>query len=355
MTEMGQNHGRAAGATPSCFLCLLPLHVSKRPLDCRLPLPPPPSCCARGSASTEAALQHLNPSAQHPKSQELGRWPPRSSPQPSQVPRQLSRFLSAKRLINEVEKEEEQAEWSVLRDSAARRRRRALGIDLRISSHPRGERLLRKYRGGKAEGRQPGQWEPCRCGQEGHRAGIRPPVSQSHLQHPLPKGRRQRGLQGWEQEGWALGIPMAFSPCPGAQVCPYRRVPALCCELQLPTAALGRAGGTDGGREGGGQAGLCGKGVFLQLSSSQFPSCLCEAWLLCPWEELLGGWREPLTPGHQPWLGSSPRSVHTSGGQCQRLPGSHRRGRFPSPAHSSKQRTGDVRVTGAHEQQLLQL
>lgn len=91
--KWAKNHGRADGAAPSCFLCLLLLHVGKRPPDCPLPLPPPPSCCARGSASTKAALQHPSPSAQDPKSRELGWWPPHCSAQPFQIPRQLLRLL----------------------------------------------------------------------------------------------------------------------------------------------------------------------------------------------------------------------------------------------------------------------
>lgn len=166
---------------------------------------------------------------------------------------------------------------------------------------------------------------------------------------PCPKAGGTGGLQRCGQEGWALGTPMAPAARPGAQACPSRRAPALRCQRQLPQQHR------EGRREGGGRAGLCGKGVF---SSSAVPSFQAgSARPGCLWEAPPGGWRQPLTPGHQPWPGSSPRSgaVHTSGGQCQRLPGSHRRGRFPSPAHSSKQGTGDMRVTGACGQQLLQL
>lgn len=166
---------------------------------------------------------------------------------------------------------------------------------------------------------------------------------------PSPEAGGTGSLQRWGQQGWALGTPVACTACPGAQVCLSRRAPALRCELQLLQQHQG------GRTEGGGHAVMGGKGVFCSSAVPGFQAGSARPG--CLWEALPGGWRQPLTPGHQPWPGSSPRSgaVHTSGGQCQRLPGSHSRGRFPSPAHSSKQRTGGMRATGARGQQLLAL
>lgn len=175
-------------------------------------------------------------------------------------------------------------------------------------------------------------------------AGIQTPVSQSHLQHPLPKGRRQRGPAG--RRAGPRGYPQ--HPIPALELsCVHpaglQPLTVICSSPQQ------HWGGEKGGREGGGQAGLCGKGVFPQLSSSQFLSCLCKAWLLSLWEALLGGRREPLTPSHQPWLGSSPRSggsphLRWAGPDAA---GEPQQGKVPSPAHSSKQRTGDNRGTWA--------
>lgn len=287
-----------------------------------------------------------SPSAQHPKSQELAWWPPRCSPQPSQVPRQLSRLLSAKRLINEVEKEEEeQAEWSLLRDSAARRRRRALSIDLRISSHPRGEGVPGKQRGGKAEGAAWGVGA-SRCGQQFSPQGHSPTRSTAP---PKAGGKGDRGAGGP-----GPGVPRASQSLPwsSAVSIPQGTSPRLSAAAPHSSAGEGRGGGGRG----------TGWAVWEGRSSPAQPFPVSKLSLqglaVVPVGSTARGLEEPPTPGHQPWLGSSPRSgaVHTSHPwQCQTLPGSHGRGRFPAPAHSSRQRTGDTRVTGPHGQKLLQL
>lgn len=99
-----------------------------------------PACHLPPALHSQCQAQHpQHPAPQSPGCWELG-WqlPHHCHPcsLPSQVPQQLSQLFSAKKLINEVKKEEEeQAEWSVLGDSTARRSRRVLSAYLRIGSH----------------------------------------------------------------------------------------------------------------------------------------------------------------------------------------------------------------------------
>lgn len=118
-----------------------------------------------------------------------------------------------------------------------------------------------------------------------------------------PCPQRQEIKETCGQEGRARG-------------CPWHSLPALELRCVHPAGHQHQAvscssprqcwAGKERGREGRGQAGLCGMGVFLQFSGSQFPSCLWKTWLLCLWEALPGDWMEALTPGQQPWLGTAP-------------------------------------------------
>ena len=110
MTGVLQNHRGAAVSCPLQANNLLQMQMGNtKQSACHLP----------PALHSQCQTQHL----QHPVPQSPGCWepgwqlphhcPPCSLP--SQVPQQLPQLLSAKKLINEVEKEEdEQAEWTVL-------------------------------------------------------------------------------------------------------------------------------------------------------------------------------------------------------------------------------------------------
>lgn len=284
------------------------------------------------------SAQQPKPSAQQPKPWELGWWPPHCSPGSSQVPWQLSRLLSAKRLINEVEKEEEeQAERSVLGDSTARRRRRTLSIDLRICSHQRerndcpennwgwegrGVQLAGQPAPGGCQRQQKPRW----CGQEESRAGILPLEPRSRHQRPIHSNLRSKAARrrqreacraagrragSWEaltasQESPPQGYPLRLHPLPWT---PGPSVPQGTTTLPAPGALTQWQACSSPAAapvEGGGQAGLCGKDIFFfSTLVPSFQAVSARAWLLRLWAGLQEGWGKrvlgsswPLAPGH---------------------------------------------------------
>lgn len=215
----------------------------------------------------------------------------------------------------------------------------------------------------------------------------------THPQQPPPKGsslgwqEAKGGLQGHGQEGQVLGDIhgitaeaslrlYAPSACPALDLRSLHPVgyhhfagswcPGPAVILQLTSSSTG------GGRRIGwavweGHFSLAHQFPVSKLSL-QGPGC-CTCAQHCGGLGaglLLASGPRPPSPGWLP-LGQRagrPRSgsVCITRGQQQGLSGSNGRGRFPSPARSSKQRSGDTRVAGAEaarsaapQQQLFQL
>lgn len=204
--------------------------------------------------------------------------------------------------------------------------------------------------------------------------------SAPHPQQPPQKGillswqEAKGGLRSHGQEGWILGHTHGMTGEAPPRLSTPPALPALDLRSLHPAGyhhfATSRRGGEGA--------------VRVQLASSstgrgrrtgwvvweghfslayQFPSFQAvsgRAWLLHLWEHCrgLGGASIGLllAAGHLP-LASWPQgrghggprsgSVCITRGPLQGLSGSNRRGRFPSLAPSSKQRSADVRVTGA--------
>lgn len=144
-----------------------------------------------------------------------------------------------------------------------------------------------------------------------------------------PCPQRQEVKETCGQEGRARGCPWHLTACPGAQVCPSCGAPAPDCELQLTKAVLGREEKRQGGRRTGWAVW---DGRFSPVHRFPVPKLSLQDLAVVPVGSTAMGQERGTDPWPAALAGHSPRSgaAHTSGGQCQSLLASHRRGRFPS-------------------------